>query len=264
VSDRIALCIEYDGAAFHGWQRQGSPLLPTVQGALEGALTKIADSPVRTFCAGRTDSGVHATAQVVHFDCPVDRGQKAWVMGSNSLLPDTVRVQWARTVGEQFHARFSALSRRYRYIVYQHSVAPALFSRQLTHVREPLNEKSMHEAAQALLGEHDFSAFRAAGCQANSPWRCVNHMSVRRSGHFVVIDIEANAFLQHMVRNIAGALLAVGTGDYPVNWPGELLAGRDRTRSAATASPFGLYLVGVSYPAGMGLPETPLGPCFLS
>lgn len=263
MSERIALCIEYDGAAFHGWQRQSSPSLLTVQDALESALSSVANTPIRTYCAGRTDRGVHATAQVIHFDTPVNRGEKAWVMGVNSLLPPSVRVQWARLMDERFHARFSALARRYRYVIYQHEVAPALLSRQLTHVRDTLDAESMQEAARHLIGEHDFSAFRAAGCQSNSPWRCVNRLTIHRSDHFLVIDIEANAFLQHMVRNIAGALIAVGKGEQHPGWPGELLSGRDRTRSAATASPCGLYLVSVTYPEEFELPVTSPGPCFL-
>ncbi len=263
MSERIALCVEYDGAAFHGWQRQASPLLPTVQSALEKALSAIADTAISISCAGRTDTGVHATGQVIHFDAPIDRGEKAWLMGTNSLLPASVRVQWAKTVDARFHARFSATERRYRYVIHCHAVAPALMRGQLTHSRVPLDAVAMHEAGKALIGEHDFSAFRAAGCQSRTPWRHVSQLQVYRRGNFLVIDIRANAFLQHMVRNIAGSLMAVGRGEQPLHWLAELLSGRDRTKAAATASPAGLYLVSVGYPAEYGLPVTPQGPCFL-
>lgn len=263
MPERIALCVEYDGAAFHGWQRQASPTLPTVQSALEKALSAIANTAVTVSCAGRTDSGVHATGQVIHFDTPVDRGEKAWVMGTNSLLPASVRVQWAKSVEARFHARFSATERRYRYVVHCHAVAPALLRGQLTHSRVGLDAQAMHEAGQALIGEHDFSAFRAAGCQSRTPWRHVSHLQVDTRGNFLVIDIRANAFLQHMVRNIAGSLMAIGRGEYPVSWLAELLSGRDRPSAAATASPAGLYLVSVGYPEEFGLPPIPQGPCFL-
>lgn len=260
---RIALEIEYDGADFSGWQRQSSPQLPTVQGAVEKALSQVANHPVTLTCAGRTDAGVHATAQVVHFDAAVDRGARAWLRGGNSLLPAGVRIQWARAVDDTFHARFSALSRRYRYVILESEVAPALLSRQVTHVRGQLDTAAMQRAADALPGEHDFSAFRAAGCQSRTPFRHVSHLRVFRQGCFVVIDIAANAFLQHMVRNIAGALIAVGLGQRDSDWPGELLVGRDRRRGAATASPAGLYLVAVEYPRGFALPGAALGPFFL-
>lgn len=263
MTNRIALGVAYDGAAYYGWQRQRSPDLPTVQSSLEQALGRIAASDIRLFCAGRTDSGVHATAQVVHFDTPVDRGEKAWIVGTNSLLPESVRVTWAKTVDSSFHARFSALNRRYRYIIYSGRVATAILPRQLTHIRDPLDVAAMDEAASRLLGEHDFSAFRAAGCQSNTPFRKVTAISVRREGHFIVLDIEANAFLQHMVRNIAGALLAVGRGEKQPVWLAELLAGRDRKVGAVTASPCGLYLVAVTYPDSFDLPETEPGPIFL-
>lgn len=260
---RIALEIEYDGADFSGWQRQSSPELPTVQGAVEKALSRVADHPVQLTCAGRTDAGVHATAQVVHFDAAINRGPAAWLRGGNSLLPAGVRIHWARTVEDTFHARFSALSRRYRYVILESTVAPALLCRQVTHVRGQLDTVAMQRAADCLPGEHDFSAFRAAGCQSRTPFRYVSHLRVFRQGCFVVIDIAANAFLQHMVRNIAGALIAVGLGQRSSEWPGQLLAGRDRRQGAATASPAGLYLVAVEYPDGFGLPSAAMGPFFL-
>jgi len=261
---RIALLIEYDGSGFSGWQRQSAPPLPTVQGAVEEALSRVADHPVRLLCAGRTDAGVHATAQVVHFDAAVDRGPKAWVRGGNSLLPDRVRIRRAQRMHPAFHARFSALSRRYRYVMLESDVAPALLAGQLAHVRGRLDVDAMQLAANALIGEHDFSAFRAAGCQSRSPFRCVNHIRLARMGAFVVLDIAANAFLQHMVRNIAGALIAVGLGQRSVDWLHELLESRDRRLGAPTASAGGLYLVAVTYPETSGLPGAEPGPVFLN
>jgi tRNA pseudouridine38-40 synthase len=263
VTHRIALGIEYDGAAFHGWQRQAAPALFTVQAAVESALSRVADHPVSLVCAGRTDTGVHATGQVVHFDAQFDRGTKAWIRGTNSLLPPTARIHWAQTVSNEFHARFSALHRRYRYLIQESPVEPAILARQITHVRETLDVSLMHEAAQHLLGERDFSAFRAAGCQSRTPWREVQHLQVSRQGGYVVIDIQANAFLQHMVRNITGTLLEIGCGRQAPEWAAQLLAGKDRSRAAITAKPYGLYLVQVAYPDQFGLPSPALGPRFL-
>lgn len=260
---RYALGVEYNGASFSGWQRQLSPALPTVQGTLETALSWIANTPISVSCAGRTDAGVHGSAQVVHFDSAVVRNEKAWVMGSNTRLPPEIRVQWAREVSDDFHARHSALSRRYRYVIYSSDVKPTVLIGQLTHIRESLDVQGMHEAAQFLLGEHDFSAFRAAGCQANTPVREVRSVQLREQGNFIVLEIEANAFLQHMVRNITGTLLEVGRGRREPAWVREVLQSRDRNQAGITARPDGLYLVGVEYPAHFGLPTRPLGPCFL-
>ncbi|MDX1489821.1 MAG: tRNA pseudouridine(38-40) synthase TruA [Pseudohongiellaceae bacterium] len=262
-TSRIALAVEYDGAAFHGWQSQADPELPTVQASVERALSKVANHPVNTVCAGRTDTGVHGCAQVVHFDCQIDRGEKAWVQGCNSQMPKGVRILWAKTVDKDFHARFSATARRYNYVIYDAPVAPALLAKQLTHTRLELNVAAMHEAGQYLLGEHDFSSFRAAGCQSRSPFRNVMHLRVTRHHRFIVIDIRANAFLQHMVRNIAGVLLEIGAGRKPPEWAKEVLSLRDRTQSAMTASPCGLYLVDVSYPESCGLPQVAAAPSFL-
>lgn len=260
---RIALGVEYNGAAFHGWQRQSAPALATVQAALEQALSRVADQPITVNCAGRTDAGVHGSGQVVHFESGVDRGEKAWIRGSNSHLPAQIRVQWARVVADDFHARHSALSRRYRYVIYTGAIKPTALIQQLTHVKEALNVAAMHEAGQHLLGENDFSAFRAAGCQSRTPMRCINDISVTRQRRFIVLEVEANAFLLHMVRNIAGALIEVGAGRQTVDWVRQVLATRDRTRNAVTARPDGLYLVNVAYPERFGLPVLPLGPCFL-
>ena len=260
---RIALGVEYDGAAFHGWQRQGSPSLPTVQARLEDALAAVADHPVTLVCAGRTDTGVHGTGQVVHFDCAVDRGEKAWLRGTNSLLPRSLRILWAQSVPKTFHARFTALSRRYYYVIYDDPVEPAIMAGHLTHTRDTLDIHAMHEAGQFLLGERDFTSFRAAGCQSRTPFRNVMHLKVTRHHRFIVLDIQANAFLQHMVRNIAGTLMEIGTGRRPVQWASEVLEARDRRVAAKTASPFGLYLVAVHYPGEFALPCLPAGPAFL-
>lgn len=261
--NRIALAVEYDGAAFHGWQRQGRPELPTVQARLETALASVANHPVTLVCAGRTDTGVHGTGQVVHFDCAVDRGSKAWLRGANSMLPRSLRVLWAQAVPQSFHARFSAQSRRYHYVIYDNPVEPALLAGQLTHTREILDIQAMHAAGQYLLGEQDFSSFRAAGCQSRTPFRNIMSLSVRRHHRFIVLDIEANAFLQHMVRNIAGTLMEIGSGRRPPEWAHEVLQARDRNVAAKTASPNGLYLVAVRYPGEFGLPAGTVGPAFL-
>ncbi len=258
---RIALGIEYDGAQHDGWQRQRE--VPSVQEHLEKALSTVANTPIEVQCAGRTDAGGHATGQVVHFDCDAVRPLKAWTMGVNANLPSSVAVKWCVHVSDDFNARFSATGRRYRYVIYNHKMRPAILEQGITHIHRPLNEHLMHEAAQALLGEQDFSAFRAALCQSKTPFRNVTNVTVSRHGAFVVVDISANAFLHHMVRNIVGSLVEIGSGHQPVEWIATLLAGRDRTLSAATAKPNGLYLVKVDYPDAFGLPEQPLGPLFL-
>lgn len=264
VTHRIALGVEYDGSGFSGWQRQASPELPTVQAAVESALSSVADHAVSLICAGRTDSGVHATGQVVHFDCRVDRGQRAWVAGSNSQLPESVRIKWASTpMPQEFHARFSATARRYLYLLYDANVAPAILVGQLTHTRAKLDLLAMQEAAQYLLGEQDFSSFRAAGCQSKTANRCVHWLTVQRRNNFIVIDVQANAFLQHMVRNIVGMLLDIGSGIKPPLWAKELLMAKDRTAGSATAGARGLYLVNVQYPQRFSLPQLALGPVFL-
>ena len=230
---------------------------------MERALGQVADADIKTTCAGRTDAGVHATCQVVHFDTPIDRGEKAWIRGVNSLLPDSIRVLWAQSVSAEFHARFSATSRRYQYVIYQRDTASAIMAGHVTHLRDSLDCVAMDNAAQHLLGEQDFSVFRAAGCQSKTPFRNVSQVSVTRHGSFIVIDIRANAFLQHMVRNITGALLDVGRGVHAVDWIRRLISLKDRAQSSATASPDGLYLVGVSYPGEFKLPACEAIPAFL-
>ena len=261
---RFAARIEYNGARFHGWQAQPQLDVPTVQNELESALAEIAGTAVRTHCAGRTDAGVHGFGQIVHFDDPVGRSPKAWVLGTNRYLSDAVAVHWAQPVPEHFHARFSAVSRRYRYVICNTPVRPASLHGQVSWYRHELDLKRMHLTAQCLLGEQDFSAFRAASCQASTPFRRVMRCDVARFGDLVIVDITANAFLHHMVRNIVGSLLAVGAGHQSEEWFREVLQGGDRTRAADTAPAEGLYLVAVGYPEDVGLPETPDGPTLLS
>lgn len=253
---RIALGVEYDGSVFHGFQTQLDPALPTVQETLEQALSQVADETVRIVCAGRTDTGVHASGQVVHFDTTRVRQLKAWVLGANTALKRRIAVRWAQPVSDDFHARFSAYSRRYRYVICNDAVRPAMLANFMTGHQEPLDASAMHAAGQYLLGERDFSAYRAASCQSKSPMRCVTELVVRRHGNLVVMDIEANAFLLHMVRNIMGVLIVIGAGRAPPEWARELLEGGDRRQAAKTAPPTGLSLIKVRYPERFGLPET--------
>jgi len=254
---RIALGIEYDGSDFAGWQLQEGAV-HTVQGSVERALSIVADHPVRVICAGRTDAGVHATAQVVHFDTLAERGMRSWVYGANANLPKSVSVQWARPVSDEFHARFSAMRRRYRYVILNREVRPTFLAWRVAWEYRPLNETLMRVAAQSLVGEHDFSAYRAVACQAKSPVRELYELTVRRDHALVILDLEANAFLHHMVRNIAGVLMDIGAGKQSPAWAGEILGSRDRTLGGVTAPPHGLYLTGVGYPAHFDLP--PLSP----
>lgn len=249
---RIAIGIEYDGTAYNGWQRQRTGL--GVQERLEQALAKVADEPVEVTCAGRTDTGVHASGQVAHFDTAAARSERGWLLGANTNLPDDICVTWVKPVDDEFHARFSATARRYRYCILNRLVRSALYRRRAWWVHQDLDHRRMHDAAQALLGEHDFSAFRAAGCQASNAIRQVTDIRVTRDGDWVLLDIEANAFLQHMVRNITGTLVAIGRGDEDVNCLARVLAGRDRTRAGMAAPPHGLTLVRVLYPDALGIP----------
>ncbi len=249
---RLAAGVEYDGSAYCGWQRLGHA--PSVQEEVERALSGIAAEPVSVVCAGRTDSGVHATGQIIHFDTTAERPLRGWLRGSNVRLPDGIALRWVQRVPEVFHARFSARSRRYRYIIQNREARPALLNQRVAWNYHRLDTGRMHNAAQYLLGEHDFSSFRAAGCQANHALRELQSIAVSRQGDFIYMDVQANAFLHHMVRNIVGSLLLVGKGERPVEWLGELLALRDRTRAGATAPAAGLYLVHVEYPAEFDLP----------
>lgn len=253
---RIALGLEYDGSAFAGWQWQ--PGKRTLQAALEEALSFVAAEPVRVVCAGRTDAGVHALEQVAHFDTEVARKPYSWLMGTNTALPEDLRVLWVREVPEDFHARTSAIARFYRYVILNRPMRSALQRRQVTWHYAPLDAGAMAAAAEQLLGEHDFSSFRAQDCQSRSPNRYMHFIHVRREGDRVVIDLCANAFLHHMVRNIAGVLMEVGAGKRPPEWAGEVLRARDRKAAAVTAPAEGLYLAGICYPEAFGLARHPV------
>lgn len=259
---RFALGIEYDGSRYHGWQRQNDVI--SVQGEIEKALSKIVNKPTEVVCAGRTDTGVHGTNQVVHFDSPYDRGSAAWTLGMNTLMPKDIAVRWSHPVPEDFHARFSATARRYRYIIYNGMYRPAIFAKGLSFCHHPLDETLMHEAAQQLVGQHDFTSFRTVHCQAHSPLRTIIHCDVSRQGNYVIIDIKANAFLHHMVRNIAGSLMRVGRKLEEVSWISEVLYLKNRCKAGMTAPANGLYFVDVDYPESFQLPKSPLGPIFLS
>lgn len=256
---RIALGIEYDGSHFRGWQRQVHGTR-TVQEVVQQAVEKVADQPVQLTCAGRTDTGVHATAQVVHFDTTAVRKAKAWVMGGNIHLPDDVCIHWAKQVNTDFSARFSATKRRYRYIILNRAARSAIHHKRVSWIYDRLDVAAMHEAAQALLGEQDFSSFRSAACQAEHAVRYVESVQVHKEGFFIYIDICANAFLHHMVRNIAGSLLVVGRGEQNRLWLEELLKCQDRTQAGPTALADGLYLVAVEYPQQYELPQGGLMP----
>ncbi|AHG79231.1 tRNA pseudouridine synthase A [Mannheimia varigena USDA-ARS-USMARC-1388] len=259
---KIALGIEYDGSRYFGWQKQET--VESVQQKLEQALSVVANSPVEVFCAGRTDAGVHGTGQVVHFETEVNRPLQSWCFGTNAHLPDDIAVKWAVEVSEDFHARFSATARRYRYIIYNSKLRSAILPKGITHFHFPLDENKMHQAGQFLLGENDFSSFRAAKCQSHTPWRNIHHLNVSRQGNYVIVDIQANAFVHHMVRNIVGTLLEIGQGRQPVEWAKWVLEQRDREKAAPTAKAEGLYLVEVHYPERFGIPKTALGPLFLA
>jgi tRNA pseudouridine38-40 synthase len=252
---RIALGIEYDGSAFSGWQRQAHAR--SVQAELERALGEVAAEEVTLTAAGRTDAGVHAIMQVAHFDTSADRPDHAWSLGATAASAEDITVLWARRVPDHFHARYAALSRTYVYRILNRPMRPALDRLRSCWVRRPLDAADMHRAAQSLLGEHDFSSFRAAECQSATPMRRLQAVSVERRGEIVEIAVQANAFLHHMVRNIAGTLIMVGTGERPAHWPADALAARDRTRAGPTAPPQGLYFAGVEYADGFDLPSRP-------
>jgi tRNA pseudouridine38-40 synthase len=246
---RIALGIEYDGSQYAGWQSQKAGQgVRTIQGEVEAALSRVADHRVEVVCAGRTDAGVHATAQVIHFDTEAQRTERAWVFGANANLPKDVCVLWAKPVADDFHARFSARRRSYRYVIYTRPVRPTFLAYRVTWDHRALAVDRMRAAALFLLGEHDFSSYRAVACQAKSPVRTLNRLDVTAQGPFIFLDVEANAFLHHMVRNIAGVLMTIGAGEQPPEWAREVLEARDRTQGGITAPPYGLYLTDVHYP----------------
>jgi tRNA pseudouridine38-40 synthase len=261
LTGRIALCVSYNGNAYFGWQSQQNDL-PCVQDKLESALSRIANHSVKVVCAGRTDKSVHATYQIVHFDTHSQRSERSWVFGCNANLPNDISVSWARIVGDDFHARFSAFYRRYNYFIYNHPIRSAHFFNEQAWCHFPLDASKMHEASQVLLGKHDFSSFRAVGCQSKSPVRTIEHISVKRYGHILLLDVQGNAFLHHMVRNIAGVLMTIGSGREPLSWCAEVLAKKDRREAGVTASPNGLYLVDVGYPEQFCLPGSAGAPSY--
>ena len=249
---RYALGIEYNGGEFRGFESQLKER--TVQSVLECAVARVADEPIKVICAGRTDSGVHATGQVVHFDSTATRTERSWKLGVSTALPSDVVVRWAREVPEDFHARFKAFKREYRYIIDNSEMRPAMWDKRVGWECRPLQVELMQSAANVLVGEHDFTSFRAAGCQARHPRRTVYDVQLKRCGNYILVDIAANAFLQHMVRNIVGSLIEVGREKRPVAWLEEVLGARDRRLAGATAPPSGLYFCAVHYPSEYDLP----------
>jgi tRNA pseudouridine38-40 synthase len=250
---RIAIGVEYEGTHYHGWQNQHE--LPTIQMRLEQALSKVANHKITATCAGRTDAGVHAVGQVVHFDTDALRNEQAWVWGTSRYLPNAIRVRWARHVPDNFHARYSATARRYQYVIYNHPQPPVWQRQGVAWYYLPLDESRMRQAAEYLLGEHDFSSFRGADCQSKTPKRNLMRLSVIRQGNYLLLDVKANSFLHHMVRNIAGVLLMVGSGKKTPQWAQEVLQARQRTAAGITAAPQGLYLMEVEYPKIYSFPQ---------
>ncbi|NNC23065.1 tRNA pseudouridine(38-40) synthase TruA [Salinisphaera sp. USBA-960] len=250
---RWAAAIEYDGGAYHGWQRQ--PGHPTIQAEVEHAIGRVANAPITVVCSGRTDAGVHAGAQIVHFDSSARRSADAWLLGSNRYLPPDIAPQWFVPVADDFHARYDAYARDYHYALLDRPAPTALWRNRAWHVHHRLDIDAMREAAQVLIGEHDFSAFRASACQAHTPWRNLHHVWMERNGDWLSVCIRANAFLHHMVRNIVGSLVQVGRGRREPAWLGAVLAGKDRRLAGATAPAHGLTLMHVHYPSDSGLPR---------
>ena len=257
VSDqmRYAVGVEYDGTTFHGWQIQIG--VRTVQEQLQKALTCVANHPIVVQCAGRTDAGVHAIGQVVHFDSDAVRSTRNWLLGTNVNLPDDVNINWIIPVAADFHARFSAVKRSYKYVIYNGKTRSSIWRNRAVWERRELDLELMQLAAKPLVGTHDFSSFRAVACQAKSPVRSLTKLELSRDGEIITIELTANAFLHHMVRNIAGVLITIGCGERPVSWAREVLEHMDRTLGGITAPPQGLYLTNVGYPSEFGLPEVP-------
>ena len=250
---KLVLCVEYDGSAYCGWQRQSH--CSSVQQKLEQALSYVADENIELSCAGRTDAGVHACEQVAHFTTNAGRSPRAWLMGANCRMPRNIRILWVQPVEQDFHARFSAIARSYRYLIQNTAVPSALFHNKTAWEFRQLDADKMHQAAQQLLGEHDFSSFRAAGCQAKTASRNIESLKIQRRGDFITIDIRANAFLHHMVRNIAGSLMTIGHGEHDEQWLQQVLQARDRRLAAKTAAAGGLYFVQAHYPGQFDLPQ---------
>lgn len=255
------MTLAYSGSNYHGWQCQAGA--PSVQACVEQAVSQVASEAVKVHSAGRTDTGVHATRQVVHFDTQVSRPDQAWLLGVNVHLPQDISVTWAGQAAPDFDARRSALARRYCYLIFNSPIRSALLAGQIARDYRPLDAEQMHQAAQALLGEQDFTSFRAAGCQSRTPMRNVQEVRVRRRHDLVIIDIRANAFLHHMVRNIAGTLMDIGAGLHDADWVAQLLAERNRNLASPTAPAAGLYLIDVIYPEEAGLPPGPALPHLL-
>ncbi|HEU5338354.1 MAG TPA: tRNA pseudouridine(38-40) synthase TruA [Sulfuricaulis sp.] len=252
---RIAAILEYDGSNFSGWQRQDKAR--SIQAVVEESLSRVADEPLQVTVAGRTDAGVHAAAQVIHFDTGAARSAYSWVRGANSHLPSDVVILWTGPVGDSFHARYSATGRHYHYVILNRPARPTWLARRVTHDYRPLDTDRMQHGARFLVGKHDFTSFRATECQAKSPVRELRSLEVTRQGEFVHIRAHANAFLQHMVRNIAGVLMTIGASEREPAWAGEVLAARDRKAGGVTAAADGLYLVSVTYPVSAGIPDFP-------
>jgi len=253
---RVAMGVEYDGSAYHGWQAQKTGVA-TVQGMLEKSIAKVADHDIGVVCAGRTDAGVHGVGQVVHFDTEAVRSNRSWLLGTNVNLPMDINVTWVKMVAEDFHARFKAESRSYRYMILGRNTRSAIWHNRAVWMHQPLDEERMNQAAQALIGQHDFSSYRAISCQSKTPVKTIHHLNVTRDGPRIILDITANAFLHHMVRNIAGVLMAIGSGQREIGWSKEVLEHKDRTKGGVTAPPQGLYLMRVGYPDEYGIPAPP-------
>ncbi|MXP67295.1 tRNA pseudouridine(38-40) synthase TruA [Pantoea sp. Aalb] len=258
---KIALGIEYDGSGYYGWQRQKS--VPSIQEKLEKALSIIANHNINVFCAGRTDVGVHSIGQVVHFRTTAQRTESAWTLGVNSNLPHDIAIRWVKIVPEEFHARFSAIARRYLYLIYNQRLRSAILSKGITHFYYPLDTEKMHRAGQCLIGMNDFTSFRAMHCQSHTPWRNLMHMNIIRQGSYVIVDIKANSFVYHMVRNIVGSLIEIGCGKQTEGWMAKLLFAKNRYLAASTAKASGLYLVSVDYPPHFQLPQSTPHPLLL-
>lgn len=260
---RYAIGIEFNGQHYRGWQTQQAGVA-SVQQTIERVLSKIANHRIDLHAAGRTDAGVHASNMVAHFDTHAIRPDRGWIMGANTLLPKDIALQWIQPMTSDFHARFKACARRYRYIIYQHRYRPAALYGQVTHVHQTLNVDNMQQAVDKLVGRHNFNSFRAAACQSNQPVRTVTHAKLFQHGAFLVLDIQADGFLHHMVRNIVGCLLDIGTGEQLPEWINYLLEVQDRTQAGMTAPPDGLYFIKAHYPAEFNLPELALGPSWLN
>ena len=260
---RIAVGIEFSGAQYRGWQTQQAGVI-SVQETIEKVLSKVANEPVLLHGAGRTDAGVHATNMVAHFDTHAIRSERGWLMGANSQLPKDISIQWIKVMDSDFHARFKAQARRYRYVVYNHPTRPALLHKQVTHIHAPLNIENMIMAAKKFEGTHNFESFRAAACQSNQPVRTVSHCRLIPHGQYLVLDIQADGFLHHMVRNIMGCLLEIGQGMYEIDHIDKIFAAQDRKAAGVTAPPDGLYFIHADYPAQFEIPQPPLGPHWLN